>query len=103
MSLKNMVEFLLIILSTISHHKISFHLQKEDGSYSLNSKNILTSRFPTTFINLEEQRVSQSNLLAEHSSTRHQFLNIHLESIWNDNEDAPLYPVMYVEFMIFRL
>ncbi|XP_046840991.1 guanine nucleotide exchange C9orf72-like isoform X2 [Xenia sp. Carnegie-2017] len=69
-------------------------LMKEDGSYSLNSKNILTSRFPTTFINLEEQRVSQSNLLAEHSSTRHQFLNIHLESIWNDNEDAPLYPVI---------
>ncbi len=68
--------------------------QKEDGSYELSSKKILTSRFPTTVINLEKEDVSQSSLFAEHCSTRHQFLNLELEYLWNDDEDAPVYPAL---------
>ena len=45
-------------------------------------------------INLEKEDVSQSGLFAEHCSTRHQFLNVELESLWNDDENAPLYPAL---------
>ena len=73
---------------------VYFLHQKEDDSYELSSKKILTSRFPTTIIHLEKENVSQSSLFAEHCSTRHQFLNVELEYLWNDDEDAPVYPVL---------
>lgn len=73
-----------------------YYRKKDDGSYELCSKKVLTSRFPTTLVNLEKEEVSQSSLFAEHCSTRHQFLNLELEYLWNDDEDAPVYPALYV-------
>lgn len=69
-------------------------LKKEDGSYELASKGVLTSRFPTTVIDLEKEEIFQSCLFGEHCYTRHQFLNLDLECLWNDDEDAPLYPAL---------
>lgn len=71
-----------------------FILQDEQGSYLLPAKSVLISRFPTTVINLDKELVLQSCLFGEHSSTRHRFLNVDLQCLWNDDEDAPLYPAL---------
>ncbi|KAK3704472.1 hypothetical protein QZH41_013350, partial [Actinostola sp. cb2023] len=69
-------------------------LKDESGTFWLPIKDVVTSLYPSTLIDVDTLEVQQTCLYHEHCIKRKEFLDDMLALIWEDQEETPEYPIM---------
>ena len=69
-------------------------MKENEENFTLPVKGVITSLFPTTLVDVDAGVVKKTYEYHNHCVIRQEFLDLDLALIWENEEDAPVFPTM---------